>query len=126
LARHHQELVDNDDDKGEEEDSPPLPPPPRRRTRARPSYSARELAARTIQAHFRRFLARRSRTLRQLKELAVLRSKSAALRGSLSGRRGGTDPSVVSETAMGLLFRLDAIQVTKTVLRSQSIRTICR
>lgn len=41
----------------------------------------------------------------------MLRSKAAAIRGSLSGRRGGADPAAVSEVAMGLLLRLDAIQV---------------
>ncbi|GJN14904.1 hypothetical protein PR202_gb01780 [Eleusine coracana subsp. coracana] len=119
----HQELVENDGD-DESESSPPSPPPrvrrqppSRRPTRAGPPSSARDLAARTIQAHFRRFLARRSRTLRQLKELAVLRSKSAALRGSLSGRRGGADPAAVSEAAMALLFRLDAIQGGDPMIR---------
>jgi hypothetical protein len=47
----------------------------------------------------------------------VLRSKSAALRGSLSSRRRGADPAAVSEAAMGLLLRLDAIQVMETVTR---------
>jgi hypothetical protein len=40
-----------------------------------------------------------------------MRSKAAAIRGSLSGRRGCADPAAVSEAAMGLLLRLDAIQV---------------
>lgn len=90
--------------------------PPARRTRAGPS-TAWELAARTIQAHFRRYLARRSRTLRQLKELAVLRSKAAALRGSLSGRRACGDPAAISEAAMGLLLHLDAIQGGDPMIR---------
>ncbi|GJM89041.1 hypothetical protein PR202_ga05637 [Eleusine coracana subsp. coracana] len=122
-----QELVadhDTDEETAGSDSSPPSPPPPRHRrppprrpTRAGPPSSARDLAARTIQAHFRRFLARRSRTLRQLKELAVLRSKSAALRGSLSGRQGGADPAAVSEATMGLLFRLDAIQGGDPMIR---------
>lgn len=100
-------------DEEESESDPESPPPrPRRPARAGPPSAAIERAARTIQAHFRRFLARRSRMLRQLKELAVLRSKAAAIRGSLSGRRGCADPAAVSEAAMGLLLRLDAIQVT--------------
>ncbi|TVU20623.1 hypothetical protein EJB05_36838 [Eragrostis curvula] len=117
--RHRQAVLDDEDDDDEDaEESPPSPPRQRRPTRAGPSSSARDLAARTIQAHFRRFLARRSRTLRQLKELAVLRSQSASLRGSLSGRRGrGADPAAVSEAAMGLLFRLDAIQGGDPMIR---------
>ncbi|XP_062231862.1 uncharacterized protein LOC133929208 [Phragmites australis] len=102
----------------EEEESPPSPPPPRSRSaRVGPPSAARELAAQTIQAHFRRFLARRSRTLRQLKELAVLRSNAAAIRGSLSDRRGGADPAAVSEVAMGLLHRLDAIEGGDPMIR---------
>ncbi|KAL6618955.1 hypothetical protein ACP70R_034094 [Stipagrostis hirtigluma subsp. patula] len=115
-ARGREEEQEDDDDDEEEEEA--LPPPPRpRRARGVPPSTAREHAARTIQAHFRRFLARRSRTLRQLKELAVLRSKAAAIRGSLSGRRGGADPAAVSEAAMGLLLRLDAIQGGDPMIR---------
>ncbi|CAD6333257.1 unnamed protein product [Miscanthus lutarioriparius] len=91
----------------EEDESEPESPP----------SASSDRAARTIQAHFRRFLARRSRTLRQLKELAVLRSKAAAIRGSLSGRRGGADPAAVSEAAMGLLLQLDAIQGEDPMIR---------
>lgn len=115
-ARYHEEEQEVEED-GSEPESPPSPPPPRPRPRPRrsacagPPSAASDRAARTIQAHFRRFLALRSRTLRQLKELAVLRSKAAAIRGSLSGRRSGADPAAVSEAAMGLLLRLDAIQV---------------
>ncbi|CAN6332437.1 unnamed protein product [Urochloa humidicola] len=114
-----QEEVEEEESESEPE-SPPSPPPrrPRRPARAGPPPSAAaEHAARTIQAHFRRFLALRSRTLRQLKELAVLRSKAAAIRGSLSGRRGCADPAAVSEAAMGLLFRLDAIQGGDPMIR---------
>ncbi|XP_006655477.3 BAG family molecular chaperone regulator 8, chloroplastic [Oryza brachyantha] len=112
----HQEEEEDDDDDDEEEDTPPSPPPRQRRARAPPS-PARERAARTIQAHFRRFLARRSRTLRHLKELAILRSKAAALRGSLSGRGRVGDPAVISEAAMALLFHLDAIQGGDPMIR---------
>ncbi|XP_062181644.1 uncharacterized protein LOC133885893 [Phragmites australis] len=119
-AARRQQVEEEEEEEEEEDESPPSPPPPRPRprrpARVRP-FSARELAARTIQAHFRRFLARRSRTLRQLKELAVLRSKAAAIRGSLSGRRGGADPAAVSEAAMSLLLRLDAIQGGDPMIR---------
>ncbi|KAG8086079.1 hypothetical protein GUJ93_ZPchr0010g8145 [Zizania palustris] len=108
--RRHRVVAHHDEE--EEEDAPPSPP---RRTRA--ALSARERAARTIQAHFRRVLVRRSRTLRQLKELAVLRSKAAALRGSLSGRRGAGDPAGISEATMNLLFHLDAIQGEDPMIR---------
>ncbi|WVZ99217.1 hypothetical protein U9M48_044546 [Paspalum notatum var. saurae] len=120
-AARYQEEEEED---GSEYESPPSPPPrPRRPAREGPRRSlapsaASERAARTIQAHFRRFLARRSRTLSQLKDLAVLRSKAAAIRGSLSGRRGGAaDPAAVSEAAMGLLLRLDAIQGGDPMIR---------
>ncbi|KAK1699130.1 hypothetical protein QYE76_015827 [Lolium multiflorum] len=103
----------------EESDDPPSPPPRRARGGRRPPPSERELAARTIQEHFRRFLARRSRTLRQLKELAILRSKAASLRGSLSGSGRGRckDPVAVSEAAMGLLLHLDGIQGGDPMIR---------
>ncbi|KAF0925244.1 hypothetical protein E2562_015959 [Oryza meyeriana var. granulata] len=113
-AAAHQEEEEEEDD--EEDDVSPSPP--RRPRRARPAPSpARERAARTIQAHFRRFLARRSRTLRHLKELAVLRSKAAALRGSLSGRGRVGDPAAISEAAMALLFHLDSIQGGDPMIR---------
>ncbi|KAJ1263615.1 hypothetical protein BS78_09G199500 [Paspalum vaginatum] len=119
-APRYQEEEDEEEEEGSEHESPPSPPPRRRRPAReapRPS-AATEHAARTIQAHFRRFLARRSRTLRQLKDLAVLRSKAAAIRGSLSGRRGGAaDPAAVSDAAMELLLRLDAIQGGDPMIR---------
>ncbi|CAD6271604.1 unnamed protein product [Miscanthus lutarioriparius] len=121
-AARYQEEEEQEVEEGDESEpeSPPSPPPPRPRRPARtgpPPSAASDRAARTIQAHFRRFLARRSRTLRQLKELAVLRSKAAAIRGSLSGRRGGADPAAVSEAAMGLLLWLDAIQGGDPMIR---------
>ncbi|KAG0518764.1 hypothetical protein BDA96_09G205000 [Sorghum bicolor] len=109
-----------EEDESEPESPPSLTPSRPRRRPARtgpPPSAASDRAARTIQAHFRRFLARRSRTLRHLKELAVLRSKAAAIRGSLSGRHGGADPAAVSEAAMGLLLRLDAIQGGDPMIR---------
>uniref|UniRef100_A0A0E0DTT6 BAG domain-containing protein n=1 Tax=Oryza meridionalis TaxID=40149 RepID=A0A0E0DTT6_9ORYZ len=115
-AAHREEDDDDDEEEDEDEYAPASPPPPPRRARAPPS-PARERAARTIQAHFRRFLARRSRTLRHLKELAVLRSKAAALRGSLSGRGRVGDPAAISEAAMALLFHLDSIQGGDPMIR---------
>ncbi|KAK1698191.1 hypothetical protein QYE76_014888 [Lolium multiflorum] len=115
--RHHRAPAHQEE---EESDDPPSPPPRRARGGRRPPPpSERELAARTIQEHFRRFLARRSRTLRQLKELAILRSKAASLRGSISGsdRRRCKDPVVVSEAAMGLLLHLDGIQGGDPMIR---------
>ncbi|PAN18699.1 hypothetical protein PAHAL_3G219400 [Panicum hallii] len=119
-ARYQEEVEEEESESEPEPESPPSPPlrgQPRRPARAGPPSAASERAARTIQAHFRRFLARRSRTLRQLKELAVLRSKAAAIRGSLSGRRGCADPAAVSEAAMGVLLRLDAIQGGDPMIR---------
>ncbi|KAM3405318.1 hypothetical protein ACQJBY_008036 [Aegilops geniculata] len=104
-----------------QEDSRSPSPPPRRARRGQQPPTERELAARTIQAHFRRFLARRSRTLRQLKELAMLRSKAASLRaalsGSGSGRRRCKDPMAVSEAVLGMLYRLDGIQGGDPMIR---------
>uniref|UniRef100_A0A0E0HGU8 BAG domain-containing protein n=1 Tax=Oryza nivara TaxID=4536 RepID=A0A0E0HGU8_ORYNI len=115
-AAAHREEEDDEEEEEDDEDAPASLPPPPRRARAPPS-PARERAARTIQAHFRRFLARRSRTLRHLKELAVLRSKAAALRGSLSGRGRVGDPAAISEAAMVLLFHLDSIQGGDPMIR---------
>ncbi|CAM0954635.1 unnamed protein product [Alopecurus aequalis] len=120
--RHHRaqrRAAAHQEDEEEEEEDPPSPPPRRARGGRPPPPSERELAARTIQEHFRRFLARRSRTLRQLKELAFLRSKAASLRASLSGsgRRRCKDPVAVSEAAMSLLLHLDGIQGRDPMIR---------
>ncbi|KAL0343824.1 UNVERIFIED_CONTAM: BAG family molecular chaperone regulator 8, chloroplastic [Sesamum angustifolium] len=50
------------------------------------SQSLRDAAARTIQSHFRAFLLRRSRTLRQLKDLASIKSTLCSLKSSVSER----------------------------------------
>ncbi|XP_044342249.1 formin-like protein 5 [Triticum aestivum] len=115
--RHHRAAHAHQEDPRSRSPSPPPPPPPRRARQGPPSE--RELAARTIQEHFRRFLARRSRTLRQLKELAMLRSKAASLRAALSGsgRRRCKDPMAVSEAALGMLYRLDGIQGGDPMIR---------
>jgi len=58
-----------------------------------------------------------------LKNLALLRSKATAIRGSLSGRIEGADPAAVSEVAVGLL-RLDA-KLTMISL-SSVFQSVCR
>ncbi|OEL22383.1 hypothetical protein BAE44_0016600 [Dichanthelium oligosanthes] len=55
----------------------------------------------------------------------MLRSKAAAIRESLSGRLGCADPAAVSEAAMGLLLRLDAIQGGDPMIR-EGKRTVSR
>lgn len=123
---HHHPRPQHRASAAHQEEAPPSPPPPPRRRRG-PSEA--ELAARTIQEHFRRFLARRSRTLRQLKELAILRSKAASLRGSLSGRRRCADPAVVTESVMRLLQHLEGIQGGDPMIREGKhavSRELCR
>uniref|UniRef100_A0A2P2JEV5 Uncharacterized protein n=1 Tax=Rhizophora mucronata TaxID=61149 RepID=A0A2P2JEV5_RHIMU len=79
-----------------------------------PSYSLRDTAARVIQTHFRAFLVRRSRTLRQLKGLASIKSRFASLKSSVSGKTH-FNFEVVSRKAMDLLLKLDSIQVMSFV-----------
>lgn len=70
--------------------------------------SLRDVAARVIQTHFRAFLVRRSRTLRQLKELAVVKSSFTSLKSSVSNKTH-FDFEAVSRKAMELLLKLDSI-----------------
>ncbi|XP_057521757.1 BAG family molecular chaperone regulator 8, chloroplastic [Amaranthus tricolor] len=72
-------------------------------------FSLRDSAARIIQYHFRAFLVHRSRTLRQLKDLASIKSALASLKTSLS-RHGFVDFDLLSHKAMSLLLKLDSIQ----------------
>ena len=74
------------------------------------SHSLRDTAARVIQTHFRAFLVHRSRTLRQLKELAFIKSGFNSLKSSIS-TESHFDFKVVSHKAMDLLLKLDSIQV---------------
>ncbi|XP_039139464.1 BAG family molecular chaperone regulator 8, chloroplastic [Dioscorea cayenensis subsp. rotundata] len=98
---------------------PPPPPPPQPvvPASAAPKLSLRDVAARTIQARFREFLVRRSRTLRHLKQLAALKSHAAALRSSLSGKVRVADSERVSQRAMDLLLQLDSIQSSDLMIR---------
>ncbi|KAE9466628.1 hypothetical protein C3L33_01478, partial [Rhododendron williamsianum] len=75
------------------------------------SRSLRNAAARTIQTHFRAFLVRRSRTLRQLKDLAAVKSALNALKTSLN-QDTQFDSQAISRRAANLLLKLDSIQVT--------------
>ncbi|KAJ0980192.1 hypothetical protein J5N97_008447 [Dioscorea zingiberensis] len=102
--------------------SPPPPPPPPVAAVPVPAAAAakpslRDVAARTIQARFREFLVRRSRTLRHLKQLAAVKSHAAALRSSLSGKVRVTDSERISERAMDLLLQLDSIQSYDPMIR---------
>ncbi|WOK99661.1 formin-like protein 13 [Canna indica] len=96
--------------------STPPPPPPRSTFSSSSAPSLRDLAARRIQAAFRHFLLRRSQTLRHLKGLAAMKSRVAALRYALSDK-DHVDRKALSEGAMDLLFRLDAIQSGDPMIR---------
>ncbi|CAL9758141.1 unnamed protein product [Musa acuminata subsp. burmannicoides] len=88
------------------------------------ALSLRDLAARRIQASFRRFLLRRSQTLRHLKDLAAMKSSVAACRSALSDETH-VDPRYLTEKAMDLLLRLDAIQSGDPMVR-EGKRSISR
>ncbi|XP_014497048.1 BAG family molecular chaperone regulator 8, chloroplastic [Vigna radiata var. radiata] len=72
-------------------------------------HSLRHTAATVIQTHFRSFLARRSRTLTQLKHLASIKSTFNALKSSCSSH-GHVDFAALSLKAMNLLLELDSIE----------------
>lgn len=76
----------------------------------RPRASLKDLAARTIQVHFRQYLVRRSQILRDLKRLAVMKCHVAALRSAVS-HRTDIDPKKVSDQAADMLLQLDFIKV---------------
>ncbi|KAJ0098654.1 hypothetical protein Patl1_21808 [Pistacia atlantica] len=80
------------------------------------SCSLRDVAARVIQTHFRAFLVRRSRTLRQLKELALIKSSFNSLKLSVS-KKTHLDFHLVSRKAMDLLLKLDSIQGDDPMIR---------
>ncbi|KAK8918527.1 hypothetical protein KSP39_PZI021346 [Platanthera zijinensis] len=92
----------------------PLSPPPP--STSHPIPSLREVAARTIQARFRRFLVRRSQTLGYLKRLASIKSNVASLRSSISGD-SGAEPEALSRKTMDLLLQLDSIQSSDPMIR---------
>ncbi|KAJ4841148.1 hypothetical protein Tsubulata_016907 [Turnera subulata] len=81
-----------------------------------PSYSLRDTAARIIQTHFRAFLVRRSRALRQLKDLAFIKSSFNTLKSSISNK-AYFDAKVVSHKATDLLLKLDSIQGGDPMIR---------
>ncbi|XP_059670414.1 BAG family molecular chaperone regulator 8, chloroplastic [Cornus florida] len=80
------------------------------------AYSLRDAAARTIQTHFRAFLVRRSRTLRQLKDLAFIKSTLNTLKTSLSDNTH-FNSQALSRKAMDLLLKLDSIQGFDSMIR---------
>ena len=63
-----------------------------------------------IQTHFCVFLVRRSRTLRNLKGLALIKSTFNSLKWSISSETH-FDFDALSQKAMELLLKLDTIQV---------------
>lgn len=71
--------------------------------------SLRDVAARTIQTRFRIYLVRRSRTLRHLKQLSVIRFQLGSL--------DPTNP--ISERVMELLVGVDSIQVPTNPTQTQ-------
>ncbi|MED6182248.1 hypothetical protein PIB30_026903 [Stylosanthes scabra] len=106
---------------------PPPPPPPRssissllqrieslessltHHSLASSSLSLRHAAARVVQTHFRSYLVRRSRTLRDLKHLALIKSSLTSLQSSLS-HNTHFDFVALSHKAVNLLLQLDSIQ----------------
>ncbi|KAF8042125.1 hypothetical protein BT93_A0664 [Corymbia citriodora subsp. variegata] len=101
--------------------SPPAPPAPCRRRRC---CSLRDAAASVIQGHFRAFLVRRSRALRDLERLASIKSASLALRSSVYAS-SHLDLDRVSRKVTALLLQLDSIQGNSPVVRD-SKRKISR
>ncbi|KAJ7971046.1 BAG family molecular chaperone regulator 8, chloroplastic-like [Quillaja saponaria] len=79
-------------------------------------YFPRDTAARIIQTHFRAFLIRRSRTLRQLKDLALIKSNFNSLK-SLISNESHINFEGFSHRAMDLLLKLDHIQGGDTMVR---------
>ncbi|CAI9777414.1 unnamed protein product [Fraxinus pennsylvanica] len=88
----------------------------RRRSFSSSSQSLRHAAARTIQTHFRAFLVRRSRTLRELKNLSSIKSTLNILKSSVS-ENTDFDYEVLSQKAMCLLLKLDCIQGDDPMIR---------
>ncbi|XP_015962706.1 BAG family molecular chaperone regulator 8, chloroplastic [Arachis duranensis] len=73
------------------------------------SLSLRHAAARVIQTHFRSYLVRRSRTLRDLKRLALIKSTFTSLESSLS-HNTHFDFVALSHKVVNLLLQLDSIE----------------
>ncbi|KAL8546041.1 hypothetical protein ACS0TY_005955 [Phlomoides rotata] len=89
----------------------------RRASHPPPSRSLRDAAARTIQSHFRAFLLHRSITLRQLKDLASIKSTLGVLKSSVSVRTR-IDHEAIYHKATNLLLKLDAIQGGDPMIRN--------
>ncbi|KAK3413409.1 hypothetical protein EUGRSUZ_I01977 [Eucalyptus grandis] len=102
--------------------SPPPPPASCRGCRRR--FSLRDAAASVIQGHFRAFLVRRSRALRDLERLASIKSASLALRSSVYAS-SHLDLDRVSRKVTALLLQLDSVQGNSPVIRD-SKRKISR
>ncbi|XVF16719.1 hypothetical protein REPUB_Repub10bG0056400 [Reevesia pubescens] len=81
-----------------------------------PSCSLKDAAARVIQTHFRAFLAHRSRTLRQLKDLAFIKSSLNSLKLSISNKTQ-FDYEAISKKVMDLLLKLDSFQGGDPMIR---------
>ncbi|XP_060192092.1 BAG family molecular chaperone regulator 8, chloroplastic [Lycium barbarum] len=88
----------------------------RRSSSSSSRQTLRDAAARTIQAHFRAFLARRSRTLRQLKQLASIKTTLNILKSSVSAKTH-FHTHTVSRRAMDLLVKLGSIQGDDQLIR---------
>ena len=80
-----------------------------------PPPSLKDLAVRVIQTHFCAFLVHRSRTLRHLKDLALIKSAFNSLKSSTSSETH-FDYDTLSHKAMDLLLKLDYIQVNHSWL----------
>ncbi|XP_024014635.1 BAG family molecular chaperone regulator 8, chloroplastic [Eutrema salsugineum] len=90
------------------------------------SYSTlKDSAARVIQTHFRSYLVRRSISLRQLKELASIKSSFLSLKSSVSGKTHFPFEAV-SREATDLLLQLDSIQGRVDSMIRDGKRTLCR
>ncbi|XWS32945.1 hypothetical protein CRYUN_Cryun22dG0034400 [Craigia yunnanensis] len=81
-----------------------------------PSCSLKDVAARVIQTHFRAFLVHRSRTLRQLKDLALIKSRLNSLKLSISNKTH-FDREAVSQKAMDLLLKLESFKGGDPMIR---------
>ncbi|GFQ01443.1 bag family molecular chaperone regulator 8 chloroplastic, partial [Phtheirospermum japonicum] len=88
----------------------------RGRSSSSSSYSLRAAAARTIQTHFRAFLLRRSRTLRQLKDLASIKSALSYLKSSVC-KQTHFDYDAVYHQARALVLKLDTIKGGDPMIR---------
>ncbi|KAM2993714.1 hypothetical protein FF2_045777 [Malus domestica] len=85
------------------------------------SRSLRDSAARVIQTHFRAFLVRRSQTLRQLKDLAFIKSAFTFLKSSISSETH-LDFHAISQKSINLLLKLDSIQVNNFMVCSERMQ----